>query len=99
MRRSLVQLLFVFVILTWLAGNSLAQQIQGDVRYAATGQPAFGVLVHSSGNGGSFEQQTDRNGKFFFRVSPGHYTVTVRVPGYREESRTVDMTEAQQSEY
>ncbi len=97
--RTLIKLLFVFAILTLAAAPSMAQQIQGDVRYAANSQPAFGILVHSSGTGGTSEQQTDRNGKFYFRVSPGHYTITVRVPGYKEEVRAVDMTEAQQSEY
>ena len=94
-----IQLVFVVIILTVSAGASLAQQIQGEVRYAVTGRPVLGVLVHSSGTGGTYEQATDRNGKFYFRVSPGHYTITVRVPGYREETRSLDLMDKQQSEW
>jgi tetratricopeptide (TPR) repeat protein len=34
---------------------------------------------------------TDATGKFYFMVSTGHYDCSVRVPGYRGESRSVDI--------
>jgi tetratricopeptide (TPR) repeat protein len=77
---------------------ALAQQIQGQVRYAS-GQAAIGVLVRCDGTGGVSNQVTDRNGKFYFRVSPGHYSVTVRVPGFKEEEQSKDLIDTQQSEY
>lgn len=76
-----------------------AQQIQGTVRYAESGQPAFSVPVHCDGTGGISQQMTDRNGKFYFRVSPGHYTVYIHMPGYRDEQRSLDLTDTQSSEY
>ena len=99
MPRKIFHLLFIFAILTFAAGPSLAQQIQGEVRYAQSGQPAIGALVRCDGTGGVNEQLTDRSGKFYFRVSPGHYSVSARVPGYLEAQQSVDMLDTRQSEY
>jgi tetratricopeptide (TPR) repeat protein len=81
------------------AANVCAQQIQGDVRYSGTGQPALNALVECNGSGGNSEQLTSRDGKFYFRVSPGHYTVSVRLSGYREEQQSVDLLDSGSSEY
>ena len=81
------------------AANLSAQQIQGVVRIADTGQPALNVLVECNGSGGSSQQYTTRDGKFYFRVSPGHYTVSVRLSGYREEQQSVDLLDSGSSEY
>jgi hypothetical protein len=67
------------------------QQIQGIVRYLPAGQPAARVTVRCNGTGGTSEQVTDASGRFKFIVTPGHYDCSVRVPGYRNESRMVDV--------
>ena len=59
----------------------------------------LGALVYCRGTGGTSEQLTDRDGKFFFRVSPGHYAVSVRAAGLKEEERSVDLLDIQSSEY
>ena len=99
MARTALYSLFILAILICACGSSLAQQIQGAVRYASSGQPIIGALVRCDGTGGVCEQLTDRSGKFYFRVSPGHYTVSTRAAGYIEEQKSVDMMETQQSEY
>lgn len=99
MPRAISHLVFVVTILVLAACPVLAQQIQGQVRYAQSNQAAIGVLVHCDGTGGVSDQITDRNGKFKFFVSPGSYTVTVRQPGFREEQQSRTLTDTQQSEY
>jgi tetratricopeptide (TPR) repeat protein len=99
MPRILIRLSLVIITLTFTAVPALAQQIQGQVRYAETNQPAIRVTVHCDGIGGNSIQMTDSNGKFFFRVSPGHYTVTVNLPGYRGEEQSADLTDTNSNEY
>lgn len=65
--------------------------IQGTVRYATGDKPVEHVVVRCSGTGGISEQVTDANGRFRFMVSTGHYDCSVHVPGYRNESRSVDV--------
>jgi len=96
---AISHLIFVVAILILATSPALAQQIQGQVRYTPSGQAAIGVLVRCDGTGGVSEQLTDRNGRFYFRVSPGHYSVTVRTPGFREEQQSRDLIDTQQSEY
>lgn len=99
MFRSLCFSFIALAAILIMANTMLAQQIQGQVRYIDSGQPVLGALVYCSGTGGTSEQVTDRNGKFFFRVSPGHYDVRVTVPGYREEQQSVDLLDTQSNEY
>jgi tetratricopeptide (TPR) repeat protein len=91
----------------WLIGSAVfafsvcpafAQQIQGQVRYVDSGQPVLNALVECNGTSGNSQKLTDRDGKFSFGVWPGHYTVSVRVPGYRPEEQSVDLVQ-NQSEY
>ncbi len=89
----------IAIVLGFAASPSFAQQIQGQVRYSDSEQTPIGAIVKCNGTGGYSEQLTDRNGKFYFRVSPGHYTVNVRLPGFREEEQSVDLIDKQQSEY
>ncbi|MEP6818416.1 MAG: tetratricopeptide repeat protein [bacterium] len=98
MSRTL-QLLLIVVAVVLSASMAQAQEIQGQVRYADSQRPAIGALVRCNGTGGLDQRLTDPNGKFYFRVSPGHYELTVRVPGYREESRSYDLIDNRQSEY
>lgn len=97
--RRISFLILVFAIFSLAASSALAQQIQGQVRYIQSGEAVIGALVSCNGTGGFSQQLTDRNGKFYFRVSPGHYDVSVRVPGYLDEQQSVDLIDIQQSEY
>jgi tetratricopeptide (TPR) repeat protein len=67
------------------------QSIQGTVRYAIGSKPVEHVVVRCNGTGGISEQVTDANGRFHFKVTAGHYECSVRVPGYRSESRSLDV--------
>jgi tetratricopeptide (TPR) repeat protein len=95
----LFQSLELIVIFLVAAATASAQQIQGQVRYAESGQPVLNALVECNGPGGNSQQFTDRDGKFFFRVSPGHYTVYVQLAGYKREQQSYDLTDTGSSEY
>lgn len=99
MPRIIFRLLLIIAALALVASSALAQQIQGTVRYAQNRQPVLGAPVICDGTGGRSQQMTDRNGKFYFRVSPGHYTCSVRIPGYVEAQHSVDLTDTKSSEY
>jgi tetratricopeptide (TPR) repeat protein len=99
MFRKFSRLIVLVAVPGFAAANLSAQQIQGVVRYSDTGQPALNVLVECNGSGGNSQQFTTRDGKFYFRVSPGHYTVSVRQSGYREEQQSVDLLDSGSSEY
>ena len=99
MFRIIFYSLFVLAALTLTASSATAQEIRGDVRFQDSGQPVIGALVRCSGTGGISEQLTDRSGKFYFRVSPGNYDVTVHAPGYIEGAQSVTLTDFNASEY
>jgi tetratricopeptide (TPR) repeat protein len=67
------------------------QQIQGTVRLAIGSKPVEHVVVRCNGTGGNAERVTDASGRFSFMVSTGHYDCSVRVPGYRSESKSLDI--------
>jgi tetratricopeptide (TPR) repeat protein len=96
---TISHLLFIFAALVLTASTTIAQQIQGQVRYQDSGQAALGALVRCNGSGGTSEQFTDRLGKFLFRVSPGHYDVTVHANGYAVQQQSVDLIDNMSSEY
>jgi len=100
MSRGFWQLFLSSVVLTVAASAANAQlpgtagapqPIQGTVRYAVGSKPVEHVVVRCSGTGGISEQVTDANGRFNFKVTAGHYDCSVRVPGYRNESRSLDV--------
>jgi Tfp pilus assembly protein PilF len=100
MSRRFWQLSLSLIVLTVaaLAANAqlpgtagAPQPIRGTVRYAMGSKPVEHVVVRCSGTGGISEQVTDANGRFSFRVTAGHYDCSVRVPGYRSESRSLDV--------
>jgi tetratricopeptide (TPR) repeat protein len=70
------------------------QEISGTVRYAADSRPAEHVVVRCSGSGGINEQVTDANGRFKFFVTAGTYDCTVRVAGYRTETRQLTILQS-----
>ena len=93
--------LFLFSITLTIASATASAQlsgtagaplpITGTVRYAETSRPVEHAVVRCSGTGGISEQVTDANGRFSFRVTAGHYECYVHVPGYRNESRSLDV--------
>jgi len=95
---TIFRLLVALTVLTVPLYSALAQQIQGQVRYSDSGQPVLNALVECDGTSENSQKLTDRDGKFSFGVGPGHYTVSVRVPGYRPEEQSVDLVQ-NQSEY
>jgi tetratricopeptide (TPR) repeat protein len=105
MSNSILRFLIVGAVLAFAACPALAQQIQGQVRYADGNGPAFNVPVECAGSNCSGYQYTDRNGKFRWAFSggagdgTGQYTITVSVPGYLTESRSVTILDKLQSEY
>jgi tetratricopeptide (TPR) repeat protein len=80
---------------------SLPVQVHGQVRYSIGGAPvdhAF-VRLQSFRGGVIAEITTDRTGKFTFTgLEPDQYTIIVRLPGFKEEQRHVDLNTAN-SEY
>jgi len=75
-------------------GTTLAGQISGQVRFADTNQPAFNVMVSCDSFTGGLVGQvfTDRSGRFrFTNLGPSQYNISVRVPGYIEQSQTVEL--------
>jgi tetratricopeptide (TPR) repeat protein len=99
MPRTFIRLFLVIAALTFSAVPALAQQIQGQVRYADTNQPAVRVPVRCNGVGCIPILMTDNNGKFVFNVSVGHYTISVQIPGYIQQEESRDLLDLQSNEY
>jgi tetratricopeptide (TPR) repeat protein len=99
MPRVIIRFSLFLVAFTCAAAPALAQQIQGQVRYAETNQPAVRVTIACDGTGGNLIQMTDANGKFFFAVSPGQYRCYVHLPGYRDEEQSATLTDTNSNEY
>jgi cytochrome c-type biogenesis protein CcmH/NrfG len=95
-----VALLIVLVVASQISAQrssrttSLPVQVHGQVRYSVGGAPVDHALVRlQSFRGGVVaELTTDRTGKFIFTgLVPDQYTVVVRLPGFKEEQRHVDL--------
>ena len=74
--------------------STVAGRINGQVRFADTGQPAYNVLVscdNVTGGGLAGQVMTDRNGRFNFQVPLAQFNITVRVSGYIEQTQTVEL--------
>jgi tetratricopeptide (TPR) repeat protein len=99
MPRVFIRLFLIISALTFTAIPTLAQQIQGQVRYADTNQPAIRVPVRCNGVGCIPILMTDNNGKFVFNVSVGHYTISIQVPGYIDQQESRDLLDLQSNEY
>lgn len=111
MSRAVFRLLFALLLTAAGAAPAPAQRggdsfpitrvITGQVRFAQGGAPAENIIVRLDGfSGGYFgEERTDRLGKFrFTSLAAAQYIVTVRMPGYREVQRQVDL-ETSPTEY
>jgi tetratricopeptide (TPR) repeat protein len=97
--RTISYFFTLVALISLIAISASAQEIQGEVRYPDSGQPVLEAHVECSGTGGISSQMTSRTGKFYFRVSPGNYNVTVSFPGYQTETRSVTLTDSQASDY
>jgi tetratricopeptide (TPR) repeat protein len=103
--------MIVVAVLAFAAFPALAQQIKGEVRYADGYAPVFNVPVECNGPSCNGYQYTDRNGKFLWSIyargdagfsksgGTGNYIITVSVPGYLTETRSVTFIDNNQSEY
>ena len=96
---TLFRLSLIAILMTFGLSAARAQQIQGQVRYADSGRSVLGALVRCDGSGGVSDQLTDRDGRFYFRVSPGHYTVSVRAVGFIDQEQSRTIIDKMQSEY
>ena len=75
-------------------GNSLTFEVNGEVRFAETGQSAINVPVRLERfSGGVIDQiMSDSRGRFRFPNLPrGYYKVIVNVPGYRPAQQDADL--------
>jgi len=99
MPRTLIRFSLGIIALAFVAAPALAQQIQGQVRYTDTNQPAINVPVRCNGLGCIPILMTDTQGKFVFQLSPGHYTISVTIPGYKEDQQSADLTDHNSNEY
>lgn len=99
MPRVIIHFSLFVIALTCAAVPALAQQIQGQVRYAESNQPAVRVTIACDGTGGNLIQMTDDQGKFLFRVSPGQYSCYVHLPGYQDVEQSATLTDTNSNEY
>src|SRR5260370_4336294 len=104
MLRQIVRFCFGIVPLTVLSLHAAGQQpsrnrsmpvfVHGQVRFSRDGNPAEHVIVRLERfhGGGEGEMVTDATGKYQFSgMVPDTYIVTVRLPGYLEQRREVDL--------
>src|SRR3989442_2845573 len=104
MLRQIVRFCFGIVPLTVLSLHAAGQQpsrnrsmpvsVHGQVRFSRDGNPAEHVIVRLERFHGGVEGEmvTDATGKYQFSgMVPDTYIVTVRLPGYLEQRREVDL--------
>jgi tetratricopeptide (TPR) repeat protein len=104
MSHAIFRLPFALLLTVAWAGAASAQRegasfpvsrtITGQVRFANGGGPAENIIVRLERFSGGYvgEERTDRLGKFrFTALAPEQYTVTIRMPGYREVQRQVEL--------
>src|SRR4051812_24010419 len=111
MSHAIFRLLFALLLTVAWAGAASAQRegtpfpirrtITGQVRFANGGAPAENIIVRLDSFSGGYigEERTDRLGKFRFTgLAAAQYVVTIRMPGYREVQRQVEL-ETNPSDY
>src|SRR5215210_395842 len=111
MSRAAFRLLFALLFTAAWAAHAHAQRdgtpfpirrtINGQVRFAQGGAPAENMIVRLDRFSGGYvgEERTDRLGKFRFTgLAAEQYVVSIRMPGYREVQRQVEL-ETNPSEY
>jgi tetratricopeptide (TPR) repeat protein len=88
------------LILACTVSVAEAQQVNGQVRAADTGQPLYNAVVHCEGVGTNQIQQTDRSGRFTCRLGgSGNFKVRVDLPGYIQEEQSATAADTNSSEY
>src|SRR5215212_5285773 len=76
------------------ASFPISRVITGQVRFAQGGAPAENIIVRLERFSGGYtgEERTDRLGKFrFTALAAEQYTVTIRMPGYKEVQRQIEL--------
>src|ERR1044072_2895816 len=104
MSHALFRPLFALLLTAAWAGAASAQRegnpfpirrsITGQVRFANGGGPAENIIVRLDRFSGGYagEERTDRLGKFRFTgLAAEQYVVTIRMPGYKEVQRQVEL--------
>jgi tetratricopeptide (TPR) repeat protein len=92
--------LLIVAFLIAAIAPAFSQQITGRVLDAQNGRPVFNITVWCEGSGFSGRDITDRNGNFHFaQLVPGHYTVSVHTPGYKDAMESRDLLDPRSSEY
>ena len=99
MSHSIFRFVIVIAVLAFAACPTFAQQIQGQVKLPDK-TPAFNFPVQCSGSGCSGYKYTDRNGKFIiYPNTTGTYEISINVPGYEPETRSVTLIDSNSNEY
>src|ERR1044072_6473071 len=104
MSQAVFRLLFALLLTAAWAHPALAQRegnpfpvrrtITGQVRFANGGTPVENIIVRLDRFSGGYvgEERTDRLGKFRFTgLAAEQYVVSVRMPGYRDVQRQVEL--------
>lgn len=70
--------------------------IDGELREHVTGATVAKATIEALGPGGQRTSTNAKKGAFrLMRLSPGHWTLTARAPGFRPRVRDVDVPESQ----
>lgn len=68
-------------------------ELIGTILDATSGEGVEEAKIYLSGEGGSSEMKTDKNGGFSAELTPGSYELTIEAEGYQEESFSVNVQE------
>jgi uncharacterized GH25 family protein len=69
--------------------------IDGALVDDQTGAPLAGIAISATGPGGTVEATTDKDGRYrLVPLRPGSWRIDVKLPGYRAQSRDVDVQAA-----
>ena len=90
--------LWIIIPIFFLSSFSLSAQqafVRGSVRDSASGDALIGVVIRTTGGGGTV---TDLNGSYNIAVTPGSIKITFTYTGYKKDSVIVNVEAGQSVE-